>query len=65
MFAADMAEISKPASPSFFKNCEQAGVSPDLAKDFGLMVAKLRSRIRREEELLYPLYEKVSTRKAA
>lgn len=64
LFATDMAEISKMAI-AFFKKCERAGTDHDLAKDFGLLLAKLRSRIRREEELLYPLYGKVTMKKAA
>jgi hypothetical protein len=34
-------------------------------KEFGLLQAELVSRIRREEELLYPLHEQISAKKAA
>ncbi len=34
-------------------------------KEFGLLQAKLLSRIRREEELLYPLYEQIAAKRAA
>lgn len=54
-FATDMAETSQLAI-DFFKKCGQGGADHELAKEFGLLIAKLRSRIRREEELLYPLY---------
>lgn len=63
-FAQDMAETSKLAI-SFFKKCDQDGSDHDLSKEFGLLLAKLRSRIRREEELLYPLYEQITAQKAA
>jgi hypothetical protein len=49
----------------FFKKWDQGGTDHDLSKEFGLLQAKLLSRIRREEELLYPLYEQLSAKKAA
>lgn len=64
LFASDMADISQVAI-SFFKKCEQPRAGLDWAHDFGLVVSRLRSRIRREEELLYPLYEKIMAKKAA
>lgn len=63
-FAKDMAETSKVAI-GFFKKWDQGGTDHDLSKEFGLLQAKLLSRIRREEELLYPLYEQISAKKAA
>ena len=63
-FAKDMAETSKVAI-GFFKKWDQGGTDHDLSKEFGLLQAKLVSRIRREEELLYPLYEQISAKKAA
>ena len=59
-----MAETSKLAI-GFFKKCDQGGADHELAKEFGLLIAKLRSRIRREEELLYPLYDQIAAKKAA
>jgi iron-sulfur cluster repair protein YtfE (RIC family) len=63
-FTKDMAETSKLAI-GFFKKCDQGGTDHDLSKEFGLLLAKLRSRIRREEDLLYPLYDQIATKKAA
>lgn len=63
-FAADMADTSNLAI-AFFKKCDQGGTDHDLSKEFGLLIAKLRSRIRREEELLYPLFEQLTTKPAA
>ncbi|MCC6140560.1 MAG: hemerythrin domain-containing protein [Nitrospira sp.] len=57
-FAKDMAETSQVAV-GFFKKWDQGGTDHDLSKEFGLLQAKLVSRIRREEELLYPLYEQI------
>ncbi|ULA62587.1 MAG: Hemerythrin domain-containing protein [Nitrospira sp.] len=63
-FANDMAETSKVAI-GFFKKWDQGETDHDLSKEFGLLQAKLVSRIRREEELLYPLYEQIIAKKAA
>lgn len=63
-FAKDMAETSKVAI-GFFKKWDQGESDHDLSKEFGLLQAKLVSRIRREEELLYPLYEQIAAKKAA
>jgi iron-sulfur cluster repair protein YtfE (RIC family) len=63
-FARDMAETSKVAI-GFFKKWDQGGTDHDLSKEFGLLQAKLVSRIRREEELLFPLYEQIASKKAA
>lgn len=64
LFASDMTDISHVVI-SFFKKFEQRGAGLDWAHDFGLVVSRLRSRIRREEELLYPLYGKLMARRAA
>lgn len=64
LFAADMADISHVAI-SFFKKCEQPRAGRDWAHDFGLVVSRLQSRIRREEEFLFPLYDKIMAKKAA
>lgn len=64
IFAKDMAETSDVAI-SFFKKLDQGETDHDLSKEFGLLQAKLVSRIRREEELLYPLYEQICAKKAA
>lgn len=63
-FARDMAETSKVAI-GFFKKWDQGGTDHDLSKEFGLLQAKLVSRIRREEEILFPLYEQIAAKKAA
>jgi len=64
IFAKDMAETTKVAV-GFFKKWDHGGTDHDLSKEFGLLQAKLISRIRREEELLYPLYEEIVAKKAA
>lgn len=63
-FATDMAETTKVAI-GFFKKWDQGSTDHDLSKEFGLMQAKLLSRVRREEELLFPLYEEILAKKAA
>lgn len=63
MFSVDMADTLKLAVV-FFKKCEQAGAGLDLATDGGHLLALLRIRIRREEELLYPLYESLAKKAA-
>ena len=63
-FAKDMAETLKVAH-GFFKKWDQGGTDHDLSKEFGLLQAKLISLIRREEELIFPLYEQITTKNAA
>ena len=59
-FGKDMEEITK-FTLQFFDKMENNQYSPiEYAKDFGKLVTILSSRISREENILYPLYETVS-----
>jgi hypothetical protein len=65
LFASDMDKISK-AALEFFEKYENGNPSSiEFAKDFGTLMITLSTRIRREEEKLYPLFDKVSTNQAA
>jgi len=58
-FANDMSSITKIVL-SFFKKYEKDSSSKDIAADFGKMVAALKSRISREENILMKEYLKVT-----
>ena len=59
-FGKDMEEITK-FTLQFFDKMENNQYSPiEYAKDFGKLVTILSSRISREENILYPLYETVN-----
>lgn len=58
VFAADMQEISKTAL-DFFQKYASGGSGLEFAKDFGKLVAALKQRIHKEENLLYVEYEKI------
>ena len=59
-FGKDMEEITK-FTLQFFDKMESNQYSPiEYAKDFGKLVTILSSRISREKNILYPLYETVS-----
>lgn len=59
MFSTEMEKVSK-AALEFFAKYEKGGSGLQFAKDFGGLLATLSTRIRREEEMLYPLYEKIA-----
>lgn len=57
-FGKDMEEISKFAL-SFFDNIEKDKYSPlEYGKNFGKLISLLSARISREENILYPIFEK-------
>ena len=58
IFAKDMEEISKTAL-SFFAKYAQGGDSLEFAKELGRLLAALRNRIGREEDVLYKQYDKL------
>ena len=57
LFTTGMDEISK-ATLDFFAKYESGGGGMEFAKDFGSLIFTLATRIRKEEETLYPLFEK-------
>lgn len=59
MFAKDMETISKAAF-EFFDKYSQGGSGLEFAKDFGRLFATLKSRIQKEEDILYARYDKLS-----
>lgn len=64
-FGKDMDKISR-AALEFFSKYEKGVTSEfEFSKDFGGLVALLGTRIRKEEEQLYPLYETVVNKKAS
>lgn len=59
VFASDLEGITQTAI-AFFKrygDASAAGDSLDFARDLGRLMAALRTRIRKEETLLYPEYD--------
>jgi iron-sulfur cluster repair protein YtfE (RIC family) len=56
-FARDMDEISKSAL-AFFDRYAAGGSGVEFAADFGTLSSLLRTRIHKEETILYPEYEK-------
>lgn len=58
VFAADMQDISRSAL-QFFQKYAAGGSGLEFAADFGKLVAALRQRIHKEENLLYVEYEKL------
>ena len=59
-FGKDMEEITKFTLHFFDKMENNQYSSLEYAKDFGKLVTILSSRISREENILYPLYETVN-----
>lgn len=64
LLAQDMEEVSK-AVLEFFAKYEKGGDPIEFAKDFGKIFQRLSTRIRREEESLYPEFEQRNLDKAA
>jgi len=56
IFAKDMAEISKTAI-DFFNKYAQGGSGLEFARDIGNLFTTLKSRIRKEEDILYKEYD--------
>lgn len=65
IFGKDMAKISKAALDFFAKYESGVASEFDFSRDFGGLLATLATRIRKEEEQLYPLYDAVVNKKAA
>ncbi|HEO65450.1 MAG TPA: hemerythrin domain-containing protein [Spirochaetes bacterium] len=59
VFAKEMDQISAFALDFFEKYSSESG-GIQFAKDFGSLVASLSSRIRKEEQILYPEYDKLN-----
>ncbi len=59
LFIDEMEEISGTAL-KFFDKYAQGGTGLDFAKDFGGLVAGLKARMRREENILYTAYNKLN-----
>lgn len=58
-FAKDMAGVSKNAI-DFFDKYSRGDSGIEFAKDFGRLFAALKSRIRREEDIIYREYERLN-----
>lgn len=58
-FARDMAETSKTAI-DFFDKYSKGGSGMAFATDFGRLFASLKSRIHREEDIIYKKYERLN-----
>lgn len=58
IFAQDMHEVSRQVL-AFFEKYEDGGSGVEFASDFGRLYALLDQRIRKEEEILYPEYDKL------
>jgi len=56
-FQAEAASVTAAAA-EFFQRVERDSEAVDLAREFGMFVSILRDRILREEEILFPEYEK-------
>jgi iron-sulfur cluster repair protein YtfE (RIC family) len=59
IFAKDMEEISKFAL-QFFDKYSHGGSGIEFARDFGKLFATLTGRMRKEEDILYREYDKIS-----
>lgn len=59
LFAANLEEVTGVAM-GFFETYGAGSSGLNFAKDFGRLFALLGDRIRKEETVLFPLYEKVS-----
>lgn len=64
LFAKDMDKISQSVL-AFFAKYENGGEGMEFAKDIGNLMATLGNRIQREENALYPEYDRVQSKKAA
>ncbi|MBI5626215.1 MAG: hemerythrin domain-containing protein [Nitrosomonadales bacterium] len=58
-YAKDMEGISK-AAVAFFNKYAQGGSGMEFAKDIGGLFSTLKSRIRKEEDVLYKEYDRLN-----
>ena len=58
-FSKEMEEISSFAL-EFFDKYESGAEGVEFIRDFGKLIGGLRGRIRREENILYPEYDKLN-----
>jgi iron-sulfur cluster repair protein YtfE (RIC family) len=58
ILSKDMARISESAL-GFFQKYAASDHGAEFARDFGSLSARLSSRIRKEEAILYPAYERL------
>lgn len=58
LFASEMDKISADVL-AFFDRCEKGGTALEFAKDWGRLVFQLKTRMRREEDVLHPEFEKL------
>lgn len=59
IFAKDMTGISK-AAIDFFGKYSQGGSGLEFARDIGKLFTTLKSRIRKEEDILYKEYDRLN-----
>lgn len=59
VYAKDMEGISK-AAITFFTKYAQGGSGIEFAKDIGALFSTLKSRIRKEEDVLYKEYDRLN-----
>ncbi|WII70691.1 hemerythrin domain-containing protein [Bdellovibrio sp. 22V] len=64
VLAKDM-ETLAPAALAFFAKYEKGGDPTEFSRDFSKLFSALATRIRREEETLYAMFDKVADKKAA
>ncbi|WP_408097008.1 hemerythrin domain-containing protein [Peredibacter sp. HCB2-198] len=64
ILAKDMESLA-PKALAFFDKYEKGGSPMDFVKDFSQLRSALSTRIRREEETLYELFNKIADKKAA
>lgn len=64
VLAKDM-ETLAPAALDFFAKYEKGGNPTEFVRDFAKLHTALANRIRREEETLYVMFDKVADKKAA
>jgi iron-sulfur cluster repair protein YtfE (RIC family) len=64
LFAKDMDKISQSVM-AFFKKYEHGGEGLEFAKDIGNLMSVLANRIQREENALYPEFDKHCGQKSA
>jgi iron-sulfur cluster repair protein YtfE (RIC family) len=64
IFAKDMDKITQSVQ-AFFNKYEKGGEGLEFAKDIGNLISVLGSRIQREENALYPEYDKIQSKKSA